>query len=204
MMALMFLHACSACSATPPATSLPDAASTPSCAELVYVARDLAAVVGHYHLSALDDVRRLRMEEADGADDAFNVADIGRCEVRGRGVALPQRGRDLVHAFVGGLGAQQYGDGQAERIAPVVQRALGGGVMLVHALRHRKGALAFGGHGLAWHRISSGCGFSETPPSIMKFFVRVPLSRTANGGCAPRLPFAVRLLVPLLPSVSWG
>ena len=103
--------------------------------QLVYVARDLAAVVGHYHLSALDDVRRLRMEEADGADDAFNVAGIGRCEIRGRGVALPQRGRDLVHAFVGGLGAQQYGDGQAERIAPVVQRALGGGVMLVHALR---------------------------------------------------------------------
>ena len=40
-------------------------------------------------------------------------------EVGGGGVALPERGGDLVHGLVGGLRRQQHGDGQPERVASV-------------------------------------------------------------------------------------
>ena len=47
-----------------------------------------------------------------------------------------------------------HGDDEAKRIAPVVQRAFGGGVVLVHARGHRQRAVAFRLHGLSRHGVS--------------------------------------------------
>ena len=131
--------------------------------QLVDVARDLAAVLGHHQLRALDHVRSFRAVEPDGADDLFDVGWIGGRQVGYGGVVFPKRRRYLVDALVGGLGGQQHGDGQLERVAPVMQRAFGGGVVLVHALRDFDGALAFRFHGFAGQgillcRMRFGCG----------------------------------------------
>lgn len=111
----------------------------------------------------IDAVCGFRMIETDGADDVFDIRDFCLRKRFGRGVALPQRWRYFIHAFVGGLRRQQHGDGELERVAPVVQRAFGGGVVLVHALGNFQRAFLFVLHQFARHGRSFPYALASIP-----------------------------------------
>ena len=96
--------------------------------EVVELARHLAPeflleLAGHAQQAA-----RLRVEEARGADEAFELVGIGACEIGRRRVAREQLRRDLVDRLVGGLRREDGRDEELER--PFVhERALRVGIL---------------------------------------------------------------------------
>ena len=71
----------------------------------IHVARDLSAEIRYDHACAFDAVGGLGMVEAYGADDVLDIGNLSLRESFWSGVALPERGRHLVHALVRRLSA---------------------------------------------------------------------------------------------------
>ena len=136
------------------------AAHAGQCDQLLHGARHPAGEPGFELGGQGDDVARLGMVEADGADDVLHTLRVGRRQRRGRGIGGEQRGGDRVHTLVGGLGAQHGGHQQLERGVEIERaRRLGNDtaedrVFVMHA--PQPGAFGFARNAHSSPRASSG------------------------------------------------
>lgn len=106
------------------------ASHTWEAAKFLHRVGDLTVKIRNNHLSRRDGMRGFCAIEANGADNLFNLGNVGCGECLCRWPALKELGRDGVDLGIGCLRGKKDRDGQAKRIL-VIEKALDGSVELI-------------------------------------------------------------------------